>query len=60
MSANPFPEKAIFHEMPDRAIMDANARRPVVTSHFFEIQRGVVDSLGLSERFRQILCQAVD
>src|SRR6266540_3549297 len=25
MSTNPFPEKAVFHEMPYRAIMDAHA-----------------------------------
>ena len=39
MSANPFPKEAVFYEMPDSAVMDAHARRPVFAAQFLELQR---------------------
>ena len=39
MGANPFPEEAIFYEMPNRAVMDAHTCGPVFAAQFLELER---------------------
>jgi hypothetical protein len=39
VSLNPFPEEAIFYEMPNRAIIDTYPRRSVLAAYLFKFER---------------------